>query len=325
VKLLVLNRHDVEALLDIRIAIALVDDAMRALSRGETRQLVRRILPLQGSDGGLGDMPGSLGTTRPFGLKCVAAFPSPKPGQASHRGAVIMFDENSGEPVAVIEAGTLTAIRTAAATASATQHLARTDARTLGLFGTGEQAKWHVPALLAVREFESITVWARDRDRAASFARGMQDAYGVRCTAAASGADAAQADVICTVTSADDPILRGDWVRPGTHINLVGSSSAMPCEADIDCVARSRYFVDWEESARAQASEFLRALEARTIKDSHLIGEIGAVANGSVVGRRNDSEITLYKSLGVIVQDLICGWHVYQGAKVEKRGSWVEF
>jgi ornithine cyclodeaminase len=270
-------------------------------------------------------MPGSLGTARPFGLKCVAAFPSSNPGQASHRGAVLLFDPNTGEPVAVIEAGTLTAIRTAAATACATKYLARTDARTLGLFGAGEQAQWHVPALLAVRQFEGIAVWARDRAKADSFARAMQDAHGVSCAGVERGIDAAAADVLCTLTSAADPILRGAWVRPGAHVNLVGSSSAIPCEADVDCVVRSRYFVDWEESARAQASEFLRALKVGVVKDSHLIGEIGAVASGRIPGRQSDSEITVYKSLGVIVQDLICGWHVYQRAKDEQRGCWVEF
>jgi ornithine cyclodeaminase/alanine dehydrogenase-like protein (mu-crystallin family) len=322
--LLVLTRQDVEALLDIRSAIDLVDTAMKALSRGETRQLLRRLLPLPGTSGVLGDMPGSLAPGGAFGLKCVAALPG-STGQPSHQGAVLLFEPGSGEPVALIEAGILTAIRTAAATASATRYLARSTARVLGLLGAGEQAQWHVPALLAVRPFERILVWARDPERAASFGQVMSALHRIACVPVLNAADAAAADVVCTLTSAREPVLRGEWLREGAHVNLVGSSSIVPCEADESCVARSRYFVDWQESARAQASEFRRALDAKLITDAHLLGEIGAVALGRIAGRRTDSEITLYKSLGVIAQDLICGWHVYERALAEGIGQRVKF
>jgi ornithine cyclodeaminase/alanine dehydrogenase-like protein (mu-crystallin family) len=323
--LLVLNRQDVEALLDVRSAIELVDTAMKALSRGDTRQLLRRLLPLPGKSGVLGDMPGSLAAGSTFGLKCIAAFPAATPGQPSHQGAVLLFGASTGEPLALIEAGTLTAIRTAAATASATRYLARSNARVLGLLGAGEQAQWHVPALLAVRNFERILIWARNAERGASFARTMSALHRVPCVPVHSAAEAAAADVVCTLTSARDPVLRGEWLREGAHVNLVGSSAIVPCEADASCVARSRYFVDWEESARAQASEFRRALDAKLITEAHLLGEIGAVALGRIAGRRTESDITLYKSLGVIVQDLICGWHVYERALAEGVGQQVKF
>jgi ornithine cyclodeaminase/alanine dehydrogenase-like protein (mu-crystallin family) len=323
--LLVLSRQDVEMLLDIRSAIDLVDTAMKALSLGDTRQLLRRLLPLPGTAGVLGDMLGALAAGRTFGLKCVAALPASKPGQPSHRGAVLLFEPSSGEPVALIEAGILTAVRTAAATASATRYLARSTARVLGLLGAGEQAHWHVPALLAIRPFERILVWARDAERAASFAQTMSGLHRVPCVPVRNASEAAAADVVCTLTSSPEPVLRGEWLRDGTHVNLVGSSSIVPCEVDESCVARSRYFVDWEESARAQASEFRRALDAKLVTDTHLLGEIGAVALGRIAGRQSDSEITLYKSLGVIVQDLICGWHVYERALAEGVGQQVKF
>jgi len=324
-KLLILSREDVASLLDMQTAIKLVDNAMRSLSLRETSQIVRRILPLPGSDGALGDMPGSLGTGKPFGLKCVAAFPFSKRGQSSHRGAVLLFDPSSGEPAAIIEAGLLTAIRTAAATASATSYLARSDARVLGLIGTGEQAHWHARALVLVRPFQRILVWGRDRAKAALFAEAVQDAHGVPCKAVDKAAEAASADVICTLTSASEPVLRGEWLYAGAHVNLVGSSSVTPCEADELCVARSRYFVDWEESARAQASEFHRALNANVISDTHMLGEIGAVAVGRIAGRRDHREITLYKSLGVIVQDLVCAWHLYERAVAQRIGQRADF
>jgi len=323
-KLLVISRAIVEAALDVGEAIPLVDAAMRSLSLGETGQLLRRILPLRGIGAGLGDMPGSLGVNKTFGLKCVAAFPSSKAGQSSHRGAVLLFDPESGAPATLIEAGVLTAIRTAAASASATRHLARSNACVLGLLGTGEQAHWHVPALVAVRPFKRILVWGRDNEKAKSFARAVYAKHGISCVAVAAPDQAAEADVVCTLTSAEEPVLRGDWLSAGAHVNLVGSSSEMPCEADGQCVARSRYFVDWEESARAQASEFRRAVKAGIISDDHLLGEIGAVALGRIPGRRTESDITVYKSLGVIVQDLVCGWHVYQQAIARGLGHWVD-
>jgi len=326
-RLLVIGRRDVEQHLGLNQAIALVEAAMRALSRGGSRLLPRRILALPGSVGLMGDMPGSLGAGAAFGVKCISVFPSAQTGRPSHRGAVLMFEPAIGEPVAMIEAGALTAVRTAAATAFATRCLARRNARSLGIFGAGEQARWHIPALLAVRDFQRIAIWARRPEASHALAEAIQASVAstVQVEVVLEPAAAAAADVICTLTAAPEPILRGAWIRPGTHVNLVGSSSAASCEVDEELVARARYFVDWEESARQQAAEFIRARASGAVGEAHLLGEIGAVANGAVPGRVADSDITVYKSLGVIVQDLACGWYLYEQGRAQGFGTMVEF
>jgi ornithine cyclodeaminase len=324
-QLLVISRREVEQHLGLNKAIELVEASMRALSSGESRLLPRRILALPGSAGLMGDMPGALGAGAAFGMKCIAVFPSAPTGRPSHRGAVLIFEPGTGEPVALIEAGALTAVRTAAATAFATRCLARPDIRTLGIFGAGEQARWHIPALLAVRDFQRVTIWARRPEAAQTLAAAIQASASVTVEVTADPAAAANSDVICTLTAAPEPILCGAWLRPGTHVNLVGSSTAATCEADEELVARCRYFVDSEESARLQAAEFLRARASGAVGEAHLLGEIGAVANGAIAGRLGDSDITVYKSLGVIVQDLACGWYLYQQGKAQGFGATVEF
>jgi len=254
-----------------------------------------------------GVMPGSLnGPENVFGAKLVGVFPDPiESGRQRHNGIVVLFDSENGALLCVAEAETITAIRTAAATAVAPEALAREDARRLAIFGYGTQARHHVIALSGVRKYESITIWGRDSAKAQSFARELSDRVGLEIGVSASAADAArESDVICTVTTSSDPILHGAWIQPGTHINAVGSSIAGPVEIDNDLVERSRYFVDSKPSALAQAAEFLSAQAAGLVDASHIVGEIGKVLAGTVSGRRDASEITLYKSLGHIVQDL---------------------
>jgi ornithine cyclodeaminase len=324
VNLIAIGSRDIADHLGVGEAMSLVEKAMRALSAGETRQLLRRILPVPGGPGMVGDMLGSLGAGSAFGMKCVSVFPSELTGRPSHRGVVLLFEPSSGEPVAVIEAGLLTAIRTAAASAFATRLLARPDARTLGILGAGEQAARHIPALLGVRRFDRVRIWARNPSRARELLHDVERPTGVSFDVVESPREAAACDVVCTLTSAPEPVLEGAWVRPGAHVNLVGSSHAAACEADAALVAAARYFVDSEESARAQAAEFLRARAAGAVSDEHLLGEIGAVANQALPGRSSESDITVYKSLGHIVQDLACGWYLYQQSRRLGFGTPIE-
>jgi ornithine cyclodeaminase len=212
----------------------------------------------------------------------------------------------------VVDAGAVTAIRTAAASAVATDALARKDARRLALLGYGEQAGTHARAIGKVRHLESIVVWGRSQERAEAFADRMQTELAVPVIAAASVLEAvAEADVICTVTPSTEPILKGAWVRPGTHVNVVGSGYAGPVEVDNDLVVRSRFIADSREGVLQQGAEFLRAKAAGLIGDDHVVGEIGQVLSGKIEGRRSEEEITVYKSLGHVVQDLASAWALY--------------
>ena len=294
--------------------IRIVRDAMVALSRGETRQLLRSVLPL--ADGRMfGVMPGALGLRAPFGAKIISVFPENFAlGRQSHQGVVLLFDPASGAPVCAVHAGELTAIRTAAASAVATEILARREARTLAILGYGRQAATHARAMREVRSIESITVWGRSEPRARSFAARMSAELGIPVVATPTARDAVErADVVCTVTAAAEPILRGAWVSPGTHVNVVGSSYPGPVEIDDDLVVRSRFIADYREAVLQQGAELLRAKEAGLVGDDHVVAEIGEVLDGRVAGRRSDDEVTLYKSIGHVVQDLSTAWALHAG------------
>ena len=309
-----IDREEVARRLTYDVCIPIVRNAMIALSKGETIQLLRSIIPL--SEGRLlGVMPGALGAHAPFGAKLISAFQGNfAKGMQSHQGVVILFDPETGAPVCVVDAGEITAIRTAAASAVATGALAREDARRLTILGYGEQASTHARAIVKVRKLESILVWGRSPGRARTFAERIQTELAVPVSTARSVEEAvAQADIVCTVTSAAEPILKGAWVKPGTHLNLVGSGYPGPVEVDNDLVVRSRFVADSREGVRRQGAEFLKAKEAGLIDDNHIIAEIGQVLTGEIEGRRSAEEITLYKSLGHVVQDLASAWALYSG------------
>jgi ornithine cyclodeaminase len=312
----VIDAADIAARLTYDIALPLVRDAMIALSAGRTKQLLRGIIDLNGEDA-FGVMPGALDVGG-FGAKLVSVFPGNiARGGMAHQGLVVMFDPATGAPVAVVDAGELTAIRTAAASAAATTALARPDADHLAILGTGEQARRHIDAIRAVRPIRRLTIWGRDPVRASALAEEMggQASPSVREAVA-------EAAIICTVTAASDPILSAVDVRPGTHINAVGSSRAGPAEIANDLVAHARFFADHRVGVLAQGAEFLRARDAGLVDDAHVLGEIGAVFAGTLSGRLTTDDVTIYKSLGSIVQDLACaGWLCGNGDLAGSKSS----
>lgn len=307
-----IDREEVARRLTYEMCIPIVRHAMIAFSRGETKQLLRSIIPLS-EDRLFGIMPGAMGTRAPFGAKLISIFPENfARGIQSHQGLVILFDPETGAPVCAVDAGEITAIRTAAASAVATDALARKDARRLALLGYGEQAETHARAIQKIRNLESIVVWGRSPHRAQAFSERMQAELNVPIAAAGVVREAvADADIICTVTSAAEPILKGAWVRPGTHLNLVGSSYDGPTEVDNDLVIRSRFIADSREGVLNQGAEFLRAKAAGLISNDHIVAEIGQVLAGEIEGRRSPEDITVYKSLGHVVQDLATAWALY--------------
>jgi ornithine cyclodeaminase/alanine dehydrogenase-like protein (mu-crystallin family) len=307
-----IDRDEVARRLTYDRSIPIVREAMIALSRGETKQLLRSILTL--SEGRLfGVMPGAIGADAPFGAKLISVFyGNAEAGRQSHQGVVVLFEPETGAPVCVVHAGEITAIRTAAASAVATDALARPDAKRLAILGTGEQAATHARAIVKVRSLESVTIWGRSQERARALAGRLEIELAIPVAAASSVEQAvADADIVCTVTAASEPILRGAWVQPGTHLNVVGSSFAGPVEIDNDLVVRSRFIADSRESILRQGAEFLRAKEAGLIGDGHIAAEIGQVLTGEIAGRRSPGEITIYKSIGHVVQDLATAWALY--------------
>jgi ornithine cyclodeaminase len=283
-------------------------------------------MPVPGTTGRLGLMPGYIAEPARFGLKIVSKYDRPAGSkQGTHVGAVMLFDAAEGLPLALMDGGSLTAIRTAAASALATRTLAREDATVLGVLGCGEEAHVHIPAMLVARKFAEVLVWGRNVDRAKSFVDHLDLPKGARARAVESVEHVVgTADVICTVTSAATPILKGEWITPGTHLNLVGSAVATTAEVDSDCVKRARFYVDYREAALAQAGELLNAIKSGVVTAEHIVGEIGDVLNGKVPGRRSADEITAYKSLGIAAQDLVAAEYVYHAARAAGAGVKVD-
>lgn len=311
--LIIFDSDDVRARLGYAACIEVVREAMQALSAGRTRQLLRSVLEV-GEDKLFGLMPGALAADDMFGAKLISVFPEPgAPGIRRHRGVIAMFEPEQGQIVCLVDAEEVTHIRTAAATAVATDALARKDAKTLLVMGTGGQAATHLKALPHVREFERIEIWGRSPEKAAQLVARFADRLPVTVAEDAQAA-AGRADVICTVTGSREPVLLGEWLRPGTHVNLVGSSVAGPVEVDSALVAMSRYVADSRASALAAGAEFLVAKEAGLVGDDHVVGEIGEVLLGTLAGRQSDEQITAYKSLGHAVQDLAAAAYIYRSA-----------
>lgn len=322
-ELRVITGQEVRRLLPYGVCVEVVAAAMRCVSAGRTVMPLRQIMSLPPGRGALGMMPGYLGDPECFGIKLLSLFPgNPAVGLSSHLGLYVLCETEHGRPIALMEASALTAIRTAAASVVATRALARPGSRVLAIVGTGEEAAAHIEAFQSVRPFERIVVWGRHAapaHRLADRARGL-GATDVAVVASVQKA-LAEADVVCTVTSSPEPLLAGADVRPGTHLCLVGASIPTSREVDDDCVAMSRFFVDYRASAMAQAGELLHAMREGVVTEAHIVAEIGEVLAGTAAGRRSTDEVTTYKSLGVAAQDLAAASLVYRRAVEQGAGT----
>jgi len=309
------DAHAVEELLDYLGCIDAMRAAMTALSSSERPQPLRQIFTV-GQNEMFGTMPGELAALSTFGAKLVSVFGDPvHPGRSRHQGVVVVYDGETGAVSCIADAEPITKIRTGCMSAVATDALARADSEVLAVFGTGTQAQAHLRALPLVRRFREILQWGRSPERTRSFAAEMSEEIGQAIIPVSDAREAAaRADVICTVTSSREPVLLSEWVKPGTHINLVGSSLLGPVEVDSALVARARYVADYRPGVLAQAAELAVACDAGLVDDAHVIGEIGDVLAGRLQARENDEQVTIYKSLGHVVQDLAAAAYLHQRA-----------
>jgi ornithine cyclodeaminase/alanine dehydrogenase-like protein (mu-crystallin family) len=310
----------VRRLLDMPSCIEAMRRAFRLVSSGQAEQPIRTALESP-EKGLLGLMPGRLDDPEVLGLKVVSIFPGNfDRGKPTHMGMVLLFDPDDGAPLALLDAHAVTMIRTAAASAVATDLLARRDARTLALLGYGDQAVSHLEAIRLVREIDRVLVWGRRRDRAEAFAaeHGVEVADSVESAVAA-------ADIVCTLTASPEPVLFGRWLRPGQHVNAVGASVPSMEEIDTEVVARSRYFADYRASCESLAGDFRRAVADGKVQPSHLLGEIGEILNGTLRGRTDAADITCFRSLGMAAEDLAAAELILRRAKARDVGVEVGF
>jgi ornithine cyclodeaminase len=325
-EVLVINQSEVRQLLPMGECINLMAEALKALSRGDALNPPRQAMWLPDKTGLLGMMPACTGDRKLMGLKAVSVFPGNQGTEFdSHQGVVLLFETAHGRLLSILDATAITAIRTAAVSGAATRLLAREDARRLAVLGSGVQAHSHLEAMLLVRNIKRVKVWSRTQAHAVSFVKQIRERSGVEAEVTASAREAVEGtDLICTNTSSPEPVLMGEWIAPGAHINAVGSSAAQARELDAAAVVKSRLFVDSRSSAVHEAGDFIVPKKDGIIGDDHIKGEIGEVLLGRVTGRESSEEITLFKSVGLAVEDVAAGDFVYRKAMERNKGLWVE-
>lgn len=327
-KILILNHDEVVALLPMKECIALMREALVKLAQGEVHQPLRTIVRPPDAAGVMGLMPSYVGGEQAaYGLKTVCIFPgNPAKGKDAHQGAVLLFSAETGELLALMNASAITAIRTAAVSGVATDLLAREDASTLAIVGAGVQARTHLIAMMAVRSIERCRVVSRNIEHARLFAEEMRERVEFTIEPVESVASAVEgADLIATVTNAKEPVVRREWISPGAHLNVVGSSTPHAREVDTATMAASALFVDRRESTLNEAGDYLFAMREGAIGPEHIRAELGEVLTGVKPGRSSPEEITLFKSLGLAVEDLASANYLYRKAKELNAGVWVEF
>jgi ornithine cyclodeaminase len=309
----VFTAADVARLLPMADCIELMAATLHALGRGEAVQPLRTVIALPRAAGWLYTMPAFNGEPRALAVKIITIFPANHGGPLpSHQGLLILFDPDNGRPAALIDAAEVTALRTAAVSAVATRLLARTDAAELALIGAGVQARTHLDAMCRVRPIRRVRVWSRDPDRARAFARhARREDISIEAVPDAEQAVAGAA-VICVVTAARTPVVRGAWLTPGAHINAVGASTPDARELDTDAVARARIFVDRREAALAEAGDLLIPIAEGALPADFAPVEIGDLLAGTGTGRTADTDITLFKSLGLAVEDAACAGFLFE-------------
>ena len=325
-KTLIADQKLVTELLPMDKAIAVMREALTMLAGGDVVMPLRMMMQLPGGDRVVGLMPSYLGGLDAVGVKIIAAFPANFGSEYdTHQGVVLYFDTQRGLLHAIVDATSITAIRTAAVSGLATDLLARPGAGDLAIIGAGTQAHTHLRAMRAVRPVRRVRVFSVPAESAAAFAERESRRTGLAVEAMATAQQAvAGADLICTVTSATEPVLLGEWVSPGAHVNAVGAYTPTTRELDSALVVRASLYADRRESLLGEAGEFLIPKAEGLIGDDHIVGEIGEVLTGKARARTSPDEITLFKALGIAIEDLAAAHAVYRSAVERGLGTWID-
>jgi ornithine cyclodeaminase/alanine dehydrogenase-like protein (mu-crystallin family) len=324
-QVLIVSQREVQELLQMEECIDVMADALGALARGDAVMPLRGMSGMPEQTGLLAWMPSLLPASDVMGIKVISVFPNEGTELESHQGAVLLFEATHGQLLAVVDASEVTAIRTAAVSGLATRILARPDADDLAILGSGTQARTHLEAMTVVRDIRRVRAWSRDSGHARSFAESASAHGRVRVEVSATAREAVEgANIICTTTSAAEPVLEGRWISPGAHVNAVGFAGPTGRELDAEAVARARLFADRRESIESEAGDFLIAKSEGAVGDDHVAGELGEVLLGKVQGRTSPDQITLFESLGLAIEDLAAVNHVYQRARASGKGTSVE-
>jgi len=325
-KILILDSEQIRELLPMAECIELMADALASLARREVFQPLRMITRPPEARGLLGLMPAyRSGEHGAFGLKAICVFPeNPTQGKDAHQGAVMLFSTETGELLALMNASEITAIRTAAVSAVATRLLAREGAERLAIIGAGVQARTHLAALACVRTIKHARVACRNIEHARQLAREIQVAFPIEAVQTNEEA-VRDADVIVTATSSLEPVIDKEWISPGAHVNAIGTHSPSSREVDSATMRVARIFVDRRESALNEAGDYLLAAKEGVVTPENIVAEIGELLTGAKPGRTSESEITLFKSLGLAIEDVSCADYLFKKATTNNTGTWVNW
>lgn len=320
---LLLSAADIRQSLPMPAAVAAMRMAFTALSAGQAVVPVRAQVAAAGGAGEMLLMPAVLDPAGVMGVKVVTVFDrNPDRGLPRVQALAALYDSGSGRLLALLEGETLTALRTGAASGLATDLMARPASRTLACIGAGTQARTQLEAVCAVRPIESVTVYDPSPERARAFAAEMGTVLGRVVTAVGTAAEAVRgADIVCTATPAREPVLDDRDLGPGTHINAVGSYRPDMREIPVETLLRARVVVDHRASALAETGDLLTPIGQGLYSADRIAAELGDVATGRVPGRLDPGEVTLFKSVGVAIQDLVAGLHALQAARALGLGT----
>jgi len=330
--MLILNYDEVKQLLPMRECIDVMADALSALARGDAEMPLRTIFRPQDVRGVMAMMPSfRRGDVPLFGLKAICVFPDNAAiGKDAHQGGVLLFSGETGELLALVNASAITEIRTAAVSAVATRVLAREDASELAIIGAGVQARSHLEAIACVRPIKRVRVSARTFDNAQRFAGSAGIPARNSASPAIEAVESAEAavrgaDIIVTATTSFTPVVKREWVSPGAHINAVGTYSFKARELDTATMADASLFVDRRESALSEAGDYVIAAAEGAFGPEHIKAELGELLIGMHRGRTSNDEITVFKSLGLAIEDLAAASSIYGKALREKVGVTVPY
>ena len=308
------NDKEVKKRLSMTECIEVMRDLFANQSQDTIINPLRTKMWLPNNIGVLGMMPAYIKGLGVMGIKVITVFPDNyKQGLSSHQGQILLFETETGQLLGSFDASEITAIRTAAVSGLMTQLLSRPNATRLALIGTGEQAETHLEAVLSVRNIENVTVWSPRKEKMVAFAGNMSQKHNIKIELRDDiKKTVADADIICTLTPSQTPVLQSAWVKKGTHINAVGSSTPTARELDSTLIAQSKLYIDNYEAALNEAGDILIPIQEGIISEKHIVGDIIGLLAQTCIGRTHDDEITIFKSLGLGIEDVATAFFIYQ-------------
>jgi alanine dehydrogenase len=323
----ILTRSDVSSLISMADVIEAVEEAHADLARGLAAMPGREPAAPPQTDSLLIPMTAALSRHGIGGVKLLADVPAnPSRGLPRQQSTLVLVSATNGRPLAFLDGGAITGIRTAAASAVATRHLARADSRVLGLIGAGAQARSHLIAIAQVRPIDTVLVWSRNEATARAFQNEMSETHGAMIRVVGNPEEVVrECDILCTLTPSKDPVVHGDWFTPGLHVNVVGAPPRPDHrEVDTEAIRRARVVVDSVHTALTESRAVIIALGEDAITTDHISAELGSVIIGEEPGRTGEDEITLFNSVGVGIQDIAAAQLVFSRACEKDMGVEVD-